>query len=448
MRIRPTRKFWRISSAIGALLILVWWGGTQAVGRSVVGHLRRLLPGVTSVGRITLTFPPGIALQHVRWQDAITAEPILRAHRIVLQPSWGALLMGRLFLTSLTIRGAELHVVRNPDKRWNVMLNPQSSSWARLQDAILRHFLREGRLGAQRVRLLNGVIVIEDQAVRPPVTLRMEHVTLRVWASPLPPRLWRTRFSIEGILRAQPEGPPSPFRLVGWLDPLARDLEATFHIGEVELKPLHPYYQGKVTSVHAYAGRLTLQGEAKAKQNELTATCHLTLSNLTQGDISILGRTIVDVGNSLQGTQGTLASEILVRGPLDQPAQWRYELGPNQAPLILLFLPLMELSGQATVIKIGPTELDVGSAVQQWLGSSAPVPQPGAVNGRPQEATSSPPPPPVAGVLPTTPSESKETTPQPPPPAAPVESQGEATPALPAQPLPSPTPASEAPVTP
>ena len=401
-------------SFLSALIVLIGaacvWGGSTVLGDVVSARLRHALPGTTSIGRVT-ALPWRVALHDVQWNvGAIPAAPVLQAHRIIMQPSLGAMLVGRLIFSRVSVRGATITIVRAGPHQWNVTTTvPEHTAMPPQTGPILQRFVKLGKLVVRRLDIYNGTVQFEDHAASQPINVRIQGLRLVIRAMPTPQHFWAAHFWAEGKLRVRPDGRESPFRVSGWVDPVTKDLEAKFHLADVELAPLEPYYQGRVTKVRAYEGRLTLQGTASARANDLTIACQATLSNLTQGGISVLGRTIADVGGALNAAQGALDADFLVRGALDDPAHWKYQLGPNQAPLILFFLPFMQREGETTVIKIGHTELDVGSAVQQWLGPNAPVATPPTVNAETPASEAAPQPPAAPAAEPSAPGASPST---------------------------------------
>ena len=416
-----------------SILLVVWggWHGARALNRTLTRtvntYAQQALPGVTTIERVT-ALPWRLALRHVRWNvSAVAAEPVLEARRIILQPSMSAILIGRLIFSRVTIGDLVITLTRTAKGSWNFSAaTPPHSATPSRATGVVRRFLSQGKLLVRRLEIVRGSVRFEDRAENPPIAMRIQDLRLVIQAMPMPQHLWAVRVFAEGKLRVRPDGRESPFRVTGWFDPVAKDVEAKFQVNDVELGPLEPYYQGRITKVRAYEGRLTLQGTADALANHLTIKCQAIFSHLTQGGISVLGRTIADVGGALNAVQGALTTEFVIHGPLDNPIQWTYQLGPNQAPLILLFLPFMKPNGEKTVIDIGPAQLDVGQAVQHWMGSDALAPAPGvpsdgAINATPAPdhpdaapvAPPEPTPPPALPTMNTTTNATTSTTPEP-----------------------------------
>jgi hypothetical protein len=189
-------------------------------------------------------------------------------------------------------------------------------------------------------------------------------------------------------------GAEAPLYCSGWLDLGVRDLQASCRLEPLPLSALDPYYHGK-SELRVYTTTLSSTSQWLAKANRFTGSLRLELGNLSEGDFSIHGRTIVDVKKLTDGQDPRLSGAISVSGPLDDPSAWAAEFLPGDDRVQGLVERLLEhgvtrikvaLGDQPLYISMSPatsatmTDLEAASReVQealQILAGPEPVPVP------------------------------------------------------------------------
>ena len=119
------------------------------------------------------------------------------------------------------------------------------------------------------------------------------------------------------------------------------------------LSSLEPYFHGP-SELRAYTTTLASTSQWVSKTNEFTGHLRLELGNLSEGDFSVRGRTIVDV-KKLKGDDPdpSLAGEIAFSGPLDDPSAWQAEFLPGDVRVQGLVERLLEYGVTRIKIAIG-----------------------------------------------------------------------------------------------
>jgi len=127
------------------------------------------------------------------------------------------------------------------------------------------------------------------------------------------------------------DGHSAPIYCSGWLDPAGRDLQASGRLEPFALAAFGPYYRGP-PEVRVHAATLSSTSQWSARANELTARVRLELGNLGEDDLTVRGRTVLDVQTVAgEGKPSSLSGEITLSGPLDDHTAWQGTFLPGDA---------------------------------------------------------------------------------------------------------------------
>ncbi len=97
-----------------------------------------------------------------------------------------------------------------------------------------------------------------------------------------------------------------------------------------------------------------------AHANDLEGRLQVELGNLSEGDLSVHGRTVVDVKKLTEGEAPRLSAEFKITGPLDAPSAWHSDFVPGDAQAQQLVKPLLDRGIEMIRIPFGAHKLGVG----------------------------------------------------------------------------------------
>ena len=115
--------------------------------------------------------------------------------------------------------------------------------------------------------------------------------------------------------------------------------------------------------VRPYEAALKATGQWTAKSNELNGRTRLELEQLSEGDLSIRGSTVLDIKKLIAGGEPRLSGELTFTGPLDRSDEWQVSFVPGDARVQGLLRPLLNRGigmvrvpfwGRKVAVNIGP----------------------------------------------------------------------------------------------
>ncbi len=339
---------------MGLVLIGEWAALTWLAPQAVMRVIRRVAGRDMVVGDARLSFPLTTTLTRIRLVKN-TPQSALRIQRVVIRPQWISLTTKTLWLESLQIERPFIRLTRTASGtlRWPDLSD--ESAGGRAISGGIRRFVAESlrsspwqiRVGS--VQVVDGTIEFVDEGPRAPFHGVIDH--LAVVVGPLilsaggaghPPvagasgwvagssaggRQEGVSFAVYGVLVGA-GGHSSPLYCSGWFDIAPRDLEVFCRLEPLALAAFEPYYHGPA-EVRVYTSTLRSTSRWTSRSNEFTARIQLELSNLSEGDLSVHGRTILDAKKLSAGPTPRLSGELNVTGPLDTPRNWHAEFVPG-----------------------------------------------------------------------------------------------------------------------
>ena len=147
----------------------------------------------------------------------------------------------------------------------------------------------------------------------------------------------------------------------GWIDLDDKNLDVSCQLEPLRLAAFEPYYQAPLQA-RAYDATVKATSRLTAKSNELDGRVQLEISNLSDADLSSLGKTLADLKKIAGSSERTLTGEIQISGPLDQPGDWRIQLVPGNDIVQRLIKPLLDRGIEIVQIKVGQQTIHVGLA--------------------------------------------------------------------------------------
>jgi hypothetical protein len=184
------------------------------------------------------------------------------------------------------------------------------------------------RIRAESLRVLDGAIELVDERPATPFRGMLDHLSFDVGPVMVPlagsPRLtFAVRANVVGA-----GGHAAPLYCSGWVEFTEQDLQASCKLDPLPLAAFEPYLRGS-PEVRVYDTTLALTSQWSARANALTGRVQLELANLREGDLSVNGRTIVDVKQLISSADPRLTAELSVYGPLNEPGQWHAQFLPG-----------------------------------------------------------------------------------------------------------------------
>lgn len=335
---------------IGQYGVLAW-----LMPRFVIDAVEHATGGDLFVEQARFSFPLTTTLTGVRFVQN-TEEAAFSVQRIVIRPRWVWLASRTLWLDSLDIKGPLVRVSRSRagTTRWPAVPQPFTPR-APLGVVPWRVHIRS-------VNVADGVLELQDREPAQPFHGVLDHISLSMGPLALPPRevprpahterrAASMSFAVRGRFAGH-QGDTAPFYCSGWTDLTAKDLQASCQVEPLPLAAFEPYFTGR-TQLRAYATTITSTSHWSAKANDLTGRVQLELGNLTEGDFSFRGRTVVDVRKMTGGPELRLSGAIVFHGPLDRPDEWDAEFLAGDPRVQLLVERLFEYGVRLIKVPFG-----------------------------------------------------------------------------------------------
>lgn len=197
------------------------------------------------------------------------------------------------------------------------------------QEAALPSGVSDWRVRVRTVRVVSGAVEWVDERFPKPYRGLLQHIFLT--ASPglhgtaQPPLSFAMHAQWVGL-----GGHSAPLYCSGWLGVADRNVEASCRLEPIATAAFESYLSriGKV-QVRLYEAAVSGTTHWQAYGNRLDGRFQVQLDNLTQGDLSMRGHTILDFATLTRDNGGKLISEIRVMGLLDDPSGWQWECTPG-----------------------------------------------------------------------------------------------------------------------
>ena len=465
-----------LALAVGAWVSLRW-----LVPRSVVRAIELASGGTLVTDRVELSFPLTTTLTGLRLAGN-TSEAGLSIPQVVVRPHWFSIPSRTLRLDTLEIRRPLVRLTRMKDGTIRWPENPLAHlDQAEASVDNTPHPSGASRPAAWQIHIdsftiIGGVLEFVDEKSASPFHGLVDHLSLvagpltvasdgaSVFIAPSPGASGTEQAGISVAVRGEvvgDAGSSAPAYCSGWIEPSAKDLQVSCRMEPLPLTAFDPYYHGP-TELRVYTSTLKSTSQWEAKANQLTARVQVEINDLSEGDLSVRGRTIVDVKRLPGGSEPRLAGEISLSGPLDHPGEWEGAFQPGDERVQDLVKRLLEhgvtririaLGNRRMHISVAPsteaTMTDIEAASREIqealeiLAGPIPIEPPAAASeaaaSAPAEAAI-----PVPAAEPTTPAPTPSETTAAPTPAPPTpEEQAPAPAPGPAQPLPPPSAATE-----
>lgn len=323
------KKKFKVIIWIFAVLLAIFLAASVWVGlyasRIIEQQLQQNLNLKSSIGKISLSAPFTITLERVEIGNLASIK------KVSLSPNLIALLFGKIVIHGLNLV--------------EPVINLEQSAQGKLN---LPAFGQKGKAPAvylASLRVENGKIIFTDRKVTPGgFQVVVTKLNIRVAKVSLPITSLATNFTISAQL-LNPQGNAfGSIEFGGWLDYLAKDMDAKLELKDLDAANLSPYYGNFISTKKITSGVLNLNSLFKAQNNALRITTNLDLSKLAYEQSQELQPEFELIKDSLDfftDASGNLRLEFVIDTKLDNPA-----LSQEKIRKIILKAAMKNLSNQ------------------------------------------------------------------------------------------------------
>ncbi len=333
--------------AIGEYAAVTW-----LAPQYVIRVAERLAGGSLAVNDAHLSFPLTTTLNGVRLISN-TPDALLSAQRVRIEPRWFSASTRTLFLDRIEIDRPHLRMMRTEA---GTLVWPAWSPSVVTGGTALSGPL--WRIHVESLHIEDGVIELIDYNAPTPFHGVLHHVSLVAGPLTIPFGGPQMSFAVRGEVVGQ-GGEGAPVYCSGWCDAPSRDLRASCKMEPLALSAFESYFQQGNVKVRVYNATVKSTSQWMAHANDLEGRIQVELGNLSEGDLSVHGRTVVDVKKLTEGEPPQLSAEFKITGPLDNPSAWRSDFVPGNEQVQQLVKPLLDRGIEMIRIPFGGAKFGV-----------------------------------------------------------------------------------------
>lgn len=324
-------SFWILSLFIlclGGYLFL-----TAVIPQGVLSLISSVLKGSVTVESAQLLFPFTLQLSGVRFYTP-AKETAISIRRLVLRPQGLSWRDRTFWFDAIEIEAPVWRLVRSSRGEWFLptAIRPLDTELditrvSRVPD-VVRRVMTWG-IGIKRLSIMDGMIELVDHYCPSTFHGLLDHVAIEVGELRLPPGGFKSSFAVHGELIGH-SGEMAPLYCSGWVDMPSRDIDTSCRLEPFALAAFEPYYGGQV-QLRVYGTTVESTVRLAARSNVLEGQIRFVLGNLTEGDLSVRGKTILDVKRLSRIQEGPLRVnwQLAINGALDDPTSWDIHILPG-----------------------------------------------------------------------------------------------------------------------
>ncbi|MBU4418304.1 MAG: DUF748 domain-containing protein, partial [Candidatus Omnitrophica bacterium] len=317
--------------------------GTYAP-RIIQEQIEQNLKLKASLSKISLSLPFTITLEKLEIGDLASIK------KISLSPNLVALLFGKIVIHSLNIVEPVINLERSAGGKFNLPTLEQKGKAPEIYFTSLN--LRDGK------------IIFTDKKVTPGgFQMVVNKLNIKVAKVALPITSLATNFSVSAQLLSHQAESFGKITFSGWLDYLAKDLDAELEVKDLDVTKFSAYYGNFISNRKLSSARLDLSSFFKAQHNALEIVTRFNLSDLVYQAQAQEQQLELDLmKNALDlftDPKGNLRLEFKIDTLLDNPA-----LSQEKIKSIILKAAMKNLSHQS------PQQLmdKVANVIDQYKG--------------------------------------------------------------------------------
>ena len=286
------------------------------------------------------TFPSTMTLTDLRLAQN-TPEASVSVQRVVMRLRWISLAQRTLEFDTVEVERPLVRIKRTQARTfvWPTLSVPAQPQPSLLPATGAHRSLWRVRVNS--VKVDDGTMEFIDEHPAVPFHGLLDHISFIIGPITIPQEEAQVSFAIRGELVGD-AGHAAPAYCSGWVAPARQDLEASCQLEPIALAAFEPYYHGPA-ELRVYTTTLRSTSQWSSRANDLKSRIQLELGQLSEGDLSVRGRTILDVKKLTAGQlQPRLGGELTLTGPLNTPSAWHAAFVPGDDPVQQLIARLLD----------------------------------------------------------------------------------------------------------
>jgi len=311
----------------------------------VEDQIRQNLKVKAGVGKISIVPPFTIVLERLE------IGSLANIKKISFSPNLIALLFGKVVIHGLTISEPVINLEQSADGKLNLPVLDQKGKPPEVYPTSLK--------------VQNGKIIFTDRKINAAgYQVIVDKLDISVSKVSLPVTSLATNFRLSCRFSNQAGKAFGELSFSGWLDYLAKDMDAKLEVKDMDITNFSPYYGNFISNKKLLSAKLDLDSTFKARNNALNIATDFNLSNLVyeenkEQDLELdLTKNALDL---FTDTKGNLHLTFNVDTALDNPA-----LSQEMLKKIILKAAMKNLSSQS------PEQIadKINSVIEKFKGYS------------------------------------------------------------------------------
>lgn len=292
----------------------------------VEDQIQQNLKVKASLGRISLSLPFTITLEKLEIGDLASIK------KISFSPNLIALIFGKVVIHGLTITEPVINLVQSLDGKLNLPVLEQKGKPPEIYPTSLK--------------VRGGKIIFTDRKISPSgYQVIVNKLNIRVSKVSLPITSLATNFDLSARLNTPGGKAFGDITFSGWLDYLAKNMDAKLEVNGLDVTNFAPYYGNFISNKKLLSARLDLGATFKARDNALQIITDLNLSSLVYEKTEEQHPDLNLMKNALDfftDTDGNLRLVFNINTKLNNPA-----LSQEKLKKIILKAAMKNLSNQS-----------------------------------------------------------------------------------------------------
>jgi len=302
------RKKFKVLFFIVAIFLAIFIVASILVGlyapKIIEDQIQRNLKVKINLSKVSLTLPFTITLEKLEIGNLASIK------KISLSPNLVALLFGKIVIHGLNIVEPVINLEQSADGKLNLPVLEQKG--------------KPPAIYVTSFNLRDGKLIFTDKKVTPAgFQVIVNKLNIKVTKVALPVTSLATNFSITAQLFSSQGMPFGDIVFSGWLDYLAKDMDAELEVKDLDLTKLSVYYGNFISNRKISSARLDLSSNFKAQNNALKIITKFNLSNLVYANAQEQQLNLDLMKNALDiftDPKGNLRLEFNIDTQLDNPA--------------------------------------------------------------------------------------------------------------------------------
>ena len=274
------------------------------VPRIIESQIEQNLKLKSSIDKISLNAPFTITIEKIELANLASIK------KISFSPNLIAFLFGKIVIHGLNVVEPVINLELSAEGKLN-----------------LPAFAQNGKPPAvylTSLRVQNGKIIFTDRKITSDgFTVILNKLNIKVAKVLLPVTSLATDFSLSVELENGRDLPFGNIEFSGWLDYLARDMDAKLEVKNLDVINFAPYYGNFISNKKLSSGLLNLNSTFKANSNNLAIDTDFNLSRLVYEKNEVQELNLDLAKNALDlftDSEGNLKLEFKINTKLDNPS--------------------------------------------------------------------------------------------------------------------------------